>query len=81
MEGKKMSAQKGVSGVIAGFVTVLVGMYLASPLATATTSANTSLASYTGAQAVINIIPTIFAIGLMIAGVVLMILGALAIKS
>ena len=76
-----MSASKGVAGVIAGFVTVLVGMYLASPLATATTSANTSLASYSDASTVITTVPTIFAVGLLIAGVVFMILGVISIKN
>lgn len=75
-----MSAQKGIAGVIAGFIVVLVGMYLASPLATATGTANTSMASYSSAQGVINTVPTIFAIGLLISGIVFMVLGALAIK-
>ena len=76
-----MSATKGIAGVIAGFVTILVGMYLASPFASATKSANTSLVGYSDAQTVVNTIPTIFAVGLLISGVVFMILGAIAIKT
>lgn len=75
-----MSAKAGIGAVIGGFVTILVGMYLASPLASAASSANTSLASYSDAQTVVNTVPIIFAVGLLIAGVVMIILGALNIK-
>lgn len=75
-----MGVKEGVTGIVGGFVAVLIGMYLASPLATATTSANTSLAGYPDAQGVIAQVPTIFAIGLLIAGIVMIVLGSLSIK-
>jgi hypothetical protein len=67
---------KAVAGIIGGVVAVLIGTYLMSPLATATTSANTSLAGYASAQGLVVNIPLFAVLGLIVTCVVLMVLNA-----
>lgn len=92
-----MGVKEGVGAIVGGFVTVLIGMYLISPLATSVTSTAGQNASayctiwnsathtcttgtFKSAGSILLQIPTIFAIGLLITGIVMIVLGALAIK-
>ena len=67
---------KAVAGIIGGTVAVLVGAYLLSPIATATTDANTSLAGYTSAQALVQNLPLFAVLGIIVTAIVLMVLAA-----
>ena len=75
-------AKKGVAIVVAGFVAILVGMFLLAPLMSATDVAYNAVNTtrYTNVTTILSNIPTIFSLGLMIAGIALLILGALEVR-
>lgn len=77
MFNKKGSSMTAVVGIIGGTVAVLIGAYLLSPLATATTAANTSLANYASAQALVVNIPLFAVLGIIVTAISLMVLSAL----
>lgn len=71
--------QEGVYSVIAGFIVFIIGMSLSGTVAATASSTNSSLASYTTAQTMNNLLPLIYEIGLVVVGTGLMIFGGLRI--
>jgi len=67
---------KIVGGIIGGVVAVLIGAYLLSPIATATTEANTSLTGYASAQSLVVNLPLFAVLGIIVTAIVLMVMNA-----
>lgn len=76
MNKKGLGAPAIVAGIISGVVAVLISAYLLAPIATATGEANTSLAGYSSAQALVNNLPLFAVLGVIVTAIVLMVLGA-----
>jgi len=76
-----------VEMIIAGFIVMVIGMSLSGTIASTATSANSSYwidptnvslgTRYQNASTINSLLPMIFEIGLLVAGVVLMIFGGL----
>jgi len=72
-----MGSNTAVVSIISGFIVMVIGMSISGTVATTAVTANTSLATYPNAQTINNLLPMIFEIGLLVAGVALMIFGGL----
>ena len=51
---------KGTRGILEALLVIVIGLALVATVATSTTSASTALAPFSGAQALVIIVPLIF---------------------